>query len=76
MKRYSIPTILFVFLSSAVIVACHKERVRFLGSAINGYSTAANNIYLDFTPVSGTDQVFYFFNSSPTPLVATALIAR
>ena len=69
MKPFSIPTILLVFLSTAVVVSCHKERAPFSSSTNNGFtSPQANNIYSDLSSVSVTDQVFYFSNSSTYPI--------
>ena len=71
MKPYSIRTILLMFLSTAVIVSCHKERESSSSSATNnGFHTPppSNNIYSDLSPVSGTDQVFYFLSSSGYPI--------
>jgi hypothetical protein len=68
MKPYFIPTILFVFLSTVVLVSCQEERVA--SSATSGYPalSPANPIYLGLGSVSGTDQVFYFLNSSTYPI--------
>ena len=70
MKPYSIPTILLVFLSTAIVVSCHKERAVFSGSTNNGSPTSppANNTYSTLSSVSATDQVFYFSNSSTYPI--------
>ena len=73
-KPHLLPIILFVFLSTAVIVSCHKERAPFSRSTNNGspapISTppTTNNIYSGLSPVGDTDQVFYFFHSSTYPI--------
>jgi hypothetical protein len=70
MKPYLILKILFVFLSTAVIVSCQKVRTPFSSATNNGYATpaSANNINSDLSPVSGTDQVFYFLDASTYPI--------
>jgi len=70
MKPHSIPAIVLAFLSTAVIVSCHKERATFSNSTNNVVPGPApsNNIYSDLSPASSTDQVFYFLNSSTYPI--------
>jgi hypothetical protein len=70
MRRYSILAILFVLLSTAVIVSCHKETASFSSLTENRYATPplANNINSDLSPVSSKDRVFYFLNSSTYPI--------
>ena len=70
MKPSSILAILFVFLSTAVIVSCDKETARFSSSTNNGYATPppASDRNSILSPVSGTDRVFYFLNSSTYPI--------
>ena len=68
--KYSILKILSVFLLTAVIVSCDKERVLSPGPTNTGSPTPqqANNPYSDLSPVSSTDRVFYFFNSYTYPI--------
>jgi hypothetical protein len=72
MKQYSLPTILFAFLSTTIVVSCHKEKepLSTSGSANYVYSTPppAKIIYSDLSLVSGTDHVFNFLNSSTYPI--------
>ena len=68
--KYSILKILSVFLLTAVIVSCDKERVLSPGPTNTGSPTPqqANNPYSDLSPVISTDRVFYFFNSYTYPI--------
>lgn len=70
MKQYSIPTILFVFLVTAVLASCEKEKETFSSSANNGSPSPSlvNNINSGSSLVGDTDQVFYFFKSSTVPI--------
>src|SRR5215208_2115496 len=72
MKPYSTLTILLVFLST-VVASCDKEKESSLpntSSTNNGFPPPppSNDIYAGLSPVSGTDQVFDFFNSSTYPI--------
>ena len=69
MKPYSIATLLLVFLSTAVIVSCHKETAPIAGST-NGSpaSPPVRNISSDLSSVTLTDKVFYFSSPSTYPI--------
>lgn len=66
MKPNTIPAMLFVFLTTALIVSCHKEGALVSSSTINGSPTPppTNNLYSDLSAVSDTDQIFYFLQPS------------
>lgn len=69
MKPYSITRILLVFLSTVVIVSCHKEKIGLTPtSSNNGFASPVNNVISDLSPVIGTDRVFYFLSPSIYPI--------
>ena len=70
MKQYSIPTIVFVFLSTAFIVSCHKDKESLITAANHATATSSpsNNIYFNLSIAGDSDQVFYFSKSSVVPI--------
>jgi len=59
-----------MFLSTAVIVSCQKEKAMSSSSTNNGLPTPApsNTIYSNLSPVSSTDQVYVFLTPSTFPI--------
>src|SRR5579875_1644484 len=78
MQPYFIQTIVILFLSTAVIISCNKDKLPTSHSTsiilpppppVKGDTTTHDTIpYSDLSPVSDSDQVFYFLSSSSYPI--------